>query len=835
MATLTSRLIVALTDRVSGPARGIGAALGRLHRQGERTSGAMLGTAGAFGGGIVRGALAVGASYYGMSKAIGGTVGAAIKFEEKFADVRKVVDGTPAQLSAVRSEIIDLSKRLPVTAEGMADIFAAAGQSGVALNELGKFSEMAAKVSVAWDMAQGETGDALAKIKTQLQMSVSELGLHADAINHLANNTASAANDLVDFDKRVAAVGKMFGFTDTQTLAFGASMISAGAQSEVAATSFRNMGRALTMGERATKAQRTAYAKLGLDAVKTAKSMQKNALATTLDVMDRLSALPKWQQASIASALFGDEARGLLPVIADSRELRRELQMVGTEANYTGSAFQEYLVRSQTTANALTLIGNKIRAVGIGIGDSWLPTIKELGAGIGDVLDTLEKRVGVLDQVRFAFQGFMGGLGYGGTGGLREAVNDIGDLIFGKAFGGDLAQADDRVVGLARLSNRFRGIGADLKAFADNVAGGNIGDAIGNIGGAIQKMGGGLTVGGALAIAMTGRALIGLAQGATALALSKTGQIFLMAMAVSTLINAVKDAHSLGEFVENLKGLSALEWAGIGAGLLMVAGRAAKVVGWFRQLGRLAPTAATVAGGTAAAAGAATKGGGASVAGAGAKKSVGWFSRWLTGGGGAKDIVASGRASTEATLLEKLGLSAGRLGEATGIIGRAASRLLGLPAIAGEITTRALLATPPTDPRLADPSFAPWAYRRAEDRNAGRAQEPQQAAPPQANQPVPFSFSQMFRDLLAPVGSKDAGPSEVNVIGVPEVSIPAPVTTTPSGTQDVRVTNPMPAPVFNISISAPASDAKAMADAAVAALSAKWNALSRGAFSDGAN
>ncbi|HEV2504390.1 MAG TPA: phage tail tape measure protein [Mesorhizobium sp.] len=783
MATLTSRLIVALTDRVSGPARGIGAALARLRGQGERTSGALVGRAGAFGGGFVRGALAVGASYYGMEKAIGGTVGAAIKFEEKFADVRKVVDGTPAQLSAVRAEIIDLSKRLPVTAEGIADIYAAAGQSGVALQELGKFSEMAAKVSVAWDLSQGETGDALAKIKTQLQMNVSQLGLHADAINHLSNNTASAAADLVDFDKRVAATGKMFGFADTETLAFGASMISAGAESEVAATSFRNMGRALTKGAQATKQQRVAYGRLGLDAVKVSKNMQKNALNTTLDVIERIQKLPKEQQISIASALFGDEARALMPIIADTRELRRELQMVGSEANYSGSAFNEYLVRAQTTSNALQLIGNKVRAVGIGIGDSWLPTIKELGLGIGDVLDTLDKRVGVFDQVKSAFQGFMGGIGYGGTGGVREAVNDIGDLIFGKAFGGDLKEADDRVVGLARLSNRFRGIGQDLKSFSDNVLGGNIVASVSNLGSAINKLGGGLSVGGAVAIALTGRALLALGQGAAALAFSKTGQIFMMAMAVATLIDAVKDAHSLGEFVENLKGLSALEWAGIGAGLLIVAGRAAKVVGWFRQLGQLAPTAV----------------GGAATVGA--------------GGGGL------------------LGRLFARSGGFLGGVGRLAGRTLGLPAFAAETTMRALIAKGPSDPRFADPSFAPWAYRAAEDRSAGR----QSAPAPAPSQAVPFSFGQMFRDLMSPVGGKGGGPAEVNVIGVPEVSIPAPVTTQPSGTQDVRVTNPQPAPNINVTVHAQSNDPQAIAAAAVSAISAKLSALSRGAYSDGAN
>ena len=96
----------------------------------------------------------------------------------------------------------------------------------------------------------GETSEALAKIKTQLSMNVGEIGLFADAINHLSNNTAAQAPDLVDFAKRVAANGEMFGYTATQTLAFGGAMVAMGAQTEVASTSFRNMGRALTMGSK---------------------------------------------------------------------------------------------------------------------------------------------------------------------------------------------------------------------------------------------------------------------------------------------------------------------------------------------------------------------------------------------------------------------------------------------------------------------------------------------------------------------------------------------------------------------------------------------------------
>ncbi|MBN7764062.1 phage tail tape measure protein [Nitratireductor aquibiodomus] len=772
MATQTASLIVSLLDRVTGPARRIGGALDLLQRKGVRNSffGAQPGAA---VGRSVRNLVAMGAGYVGVSQGIRGTVGAAIKFEEAFADVRKVVDGTPGQLQKIRSEIIGMSKELPVTAEGIASIYAAAGQSNVPLHELGRFAEMATKVSVAWDTSQSETGEALAKIKTQLNLGVDGLGLYADAINHLSNNTASAAPDLVDFAKRVAANGKMFGYQETQTLAFGASMISAGAQSEVAATSFRNMGRALVRGEQATKAQRQAFKALGLDAVNTAKSMQKNALKTTLDVFDRIQALPEWQRASIASALFGDEARALLPVIADTRELRRQLALVGTEANYSGSAFEEYLVRSETAANALQLIGNQIRGIGIGIGDSWLPIIKEFGLGIGDVLDTLDKRVGVLDHVKTSVSGFMAGIGYGGTGGIRELVNDIGDVLFGKAFEGELRDADERVMGLAKLSNQFRGIGRDLRSFSDNIAAGNLGEAVASVGNALSRLNGGLTVGGALVIAATGRALLGLAAGAASLALSRTGQIFLAALAIAKLIDAVQGAESLGAFVENLKGLSSLEWAGVGAGLLIIGSRIWRIA---RGL-----TAIKSAGGLNAVA-------------SGTPKSAGM-----------KPAAPYGPPAATVGAALRGGLKGGLLGAAAYSAGEHAIQS-GLGALSSRM-------------------YSPNQRADADAVTGG------------PNVSTLGNISRLWESLKGlDARAADATGWKANVGGINEVSVAGPVETQPSGVQEVRVTNPAPAPNVSISVQVQTNaDPDAIARATELAFSRKYSEIAAGAFSDGAN
>jgi TP901 family phage tail tape measure protein len=377
-------------------------------------------------------------------------------------------------MANVRRSIIAMSKELPIAASGIAEIYAAAGQSNIPLAEITKFSEMVAKVSTAWDVPVAETGQALAEIKNQLHLGVNEVGLFADSLNHLSNNTAANAPRLLEYTKRVAANGEMFGFSAQETLAFGGAMIASGGEAEVAATSFRNMGRALTIGTRATKTHNTAFKRLGLDAVKTAKSMQKNALKTTLDVIDRIQALPEWERISIASALFGDEARALMPVINNATELRRQLGLVGDEANYAGSAFKEYTVRASTVGNVLQILKNKFADFFRSMGDDMLPGIKEAALGIGDILDTMGERATIFDKMGTAMQAFL--QGFGVDSGIRETINDLGDLLFGKADGS--ASADQ----LGRIFAKFREYGASVRELSDAIRNNPIAQFLGELG-----------------------------------------------------------------------------------------------------------------------------------------------------------------------------------------------------------------------------------------------------------------------------------------------------------------------------------------------------------------
>lgn len=421
MTTTQSTLRLTLLDEISNRARGINAALNGLERQ-----------ATSFGApfrSLIGQAIAFGGTYLGVTEGINKTAGAAIGFESAFADVRKVVDANEEQFENMRRTIRQMSTELPIAATDIAALFAAAGESGIATNDLKAFAEMAARVGIAFDMTAGDAGESLAKLKTQLGLTVAETGDMADAINHLSNNMASKAKDITAYMLRVGALAEMGGFTKEEIAGIGSAMIASGAEAEVAATAMQNVVKALTRGASAKKSQQDVAKALGLDLPTIAKDMQKDAPKALRKVLAAIGKAPKDRHLALLSDFFGDEAKAFAPLIGNMGLLEQALDSVSDRTKYSGSAFNEYVERANTTGNVLSILGNKVSDVFLGMGESMLPSIKDAALGINDILDTLDDRVSIFDEIQTSIQGFANGLGYGD---VREVIDGLGDLIFGK-------------------------------------------------------------------------------------------------------------------------------------------------------------------------------------------------------------------------------------------------------------------------------------------------------------------------------------------------------------------------------------------------------------------
>ncbi|SHE79524.1 phage tail tape measure protein, TP901 family, core region [Loktanella atrilutea] len=457
MARLSSELILSLVDRVSGPSRNVREAMDRTGKAIERNQRSIRQTQGAMVGSLAA-AAAVAAS-------IRGPVVAAMEFQSAMADVRKVVDfPTPEAFEEFQQFILDLSKEIPVATQELAELAAKGGESGLRGEELKQYVEMAAKLKTAFGVSADAAGTFMNSMRNALGLGMDDTLLLADAVNHLTNNMAANAPDLSAFMVSIAGDIAKFGLDPDEAAAFGAAMLAAGQAVDVSATSFRNMGRALTKGTSATKRQRSAMDDLGLSSVDVAKRMQEDATETIIDVMERIAALPKEMQAAVTSDIFGDEARALSALMSNTDLLRESLGYVADSAAYAGSAYKEYESRSKTFEADLQRFRNVGRELAITLGDALIPVLTETMQSVTPYITAIagwikqnRELVGTIFRVSSALIGLrIGFLGlklaglYGRGGALWLLAQGMG--MIGRTSGGLIGAARSQMALSAALA-----------------------------------------------------------------------------------------------------------------------------------------------------------------------------------------------------------------------------------------------------------------------------------------------------------------------------------------------------------------------------------------------
>lgn len=338
------------------------------------------------------GLAAGGAASVGVGMAVGAPVvaasRAAMTLEEGMAGVAKVTNMAAPQLARMSGDILDMSERIPMAASGLAEIAAAAGSAGIGMDKMGKpmrdqreqllaFTNDAAEMGIAFDMAAEDAGSTMAKWRTAFELPQAGVRALGDQVNALTNTFGGKAANVSDILTRIGPLGKVAGLAAPQIAALGSTLDSIGVPSEVAATGIKNTMLALTKGEAATKSQIGAFKALGLSATDVSKRMQKDAAGAIVDVMQRISNLNPEQQSGILTQLFGSESvAAIAPMLTNLDGLKARLGLVGDQSRYAGSMHGEFLARIATTQGATGLAANGLQALNIQMGTALLPTIK---------------------------------------------------------------------------------------------------------------------------------------------------------------------------------------------------------------------------------------------------------------------------------------------------------------------------------------------------------------------------------------------------------------------------------------------------------------------------
>ncbi|WP_438852486.1 phage tail tape measure protein [Brevundimonas nasdae] len=361
--------------------------LGQLAARQRRIDGARsaAGRTEAFAGSAaVGGATAVGAGI-AMAAPLALAGREAMKFEDSMADVRKVVDfPAPASFKAFTADLVNMSTRLPVAADGLGLIAAAGARAGVPLADLVGFTETAAKMGVAFDLSAEDAGTMMATWRSAFGMGQKDVVQLANQVNALTNaygGTPAAVSEMIT---RIGPLGKVAGVSAGSIGALAQLMNSVGLESEIGATGIKNMMLALSKGEAATKAQKKAFTDLGLDASKVSQQMQTDSQGAITSVLEAIAKLPEAQQAGMLTQLFGSESvAAIAPLLTRLDALKRNFRDVGNAQFYASSMDKEYAARASTTSTAVDLAKNSAKALAIEIGTTFLPVIKATSGALG--------------------------------------------------------------------------------------------------------------------------------------------------------------------------------------------------------------------------------------------------------------------------------------------------------------------------------------------------------------------------------------------------------------------------------------------------------------------
>lgn len=418
------KAIITAVDQLSGPLKGMSKNLKGFQKEAKN---------------IMVNAAAMGVA---LTSAFAVPISQAMDFESQMADVRKVVNfDTPQQFKEMSEDVLKLSTQLPMAANGIAQIVAAGGQSGIARKDLMQFASDAVKMGVAFDQTAEESGQMMAQWRTAFKMTQDGVVVLADKINYLGNTGPANAQKISDIVTRIGPLGGVAGVASGEIAAMGATIAGMGVESEIAATGIKNFMLSLTSGKSATASQKKALKFIKIDPGQLAADMQKDSRAAMLKVLDSLAKVPKDKQAAVMNALFGKESLGAIaPLLTNLDLLRTNFNRVADAQQYAGSMQKEYESRAATTANSVQLLKNQFNAASITIGDMFLPDIVRLTQKVQPMVEQFRKFTKANpEMVRGTFRFGVTLLGAASAVGIAIKAVKMFDTVFkmtamGKAF-----------------------------------------------------------------------------------------------------------------------------------------------------------------------------------------------------------------------------------------------------------------------------------------------------------------------------------------------------------------------------------------------------------------
>ena len=301
---------------------------------------------------------------------------AAIDFESAFAGVAKTVDGTADELQAISDGIRKMALEIPASTTEIAGVAEAAGQLGIATEDILKFTRVMIDLGEATNLSAEEAASSLAKFANITRMSADDYDRLGSVIVELGNNMATTEADIVSMATRLASTGELVGLTESEILALSATLSSLGIEAQAGGSALAKLLKQFEVMVKTGSDELEDFAKVaGMSAGEFTKAWEKRPVEALSAFIKGLGNVDKQGRSAVATldklgiteirlsnAVLSMASSGNL--LADSLELANNAWAENTalqteaETRYATTASQLQMAKNTLNEIAITMVVN---------------------------------------------------------------------------------------------------------------------------------------------------------------------------------------------------------------------------------------------------------------------------------------------------------------------------------------------------------------------------------------------------------------------------------------------------------------------------------------------
>lgn len=321
----------------------------------------------------------------------------AIDFESAFAGVRKTVDATEEEFSALSEGIRAMAKELPASAVEIAGVSEAAGQLGIANEHILSFTRTMIDLGESTNMSADTAATSLARLANITQMPQTEFDKLGSTIVALGNNLATTEAEIVEMGLRLAGAGSQIGMTEAEILGFAGSLSSVGIAAEAGGSAFSKVMIEMQLATETGGENLENFASVaGMTTDQFARAFREDASQALIAFISGLQGAES--QGMSAIKVLDDigitevRMRDALLRAAGAGDLFAESISLGTQAWRDNVALtEEAEQRYGTTESKLKIMRNQLNDVAITFGEILLPPLLKVTEKVGQFAEWLNK------------------------------------------------------------------------------------------------------------------------------------------------------------------------------------------------------------------------------------------------------------------------------------------------------------------------------------------------------------------------------------------------------------------------------------------------------------